>query len=592
MTNQTESARRDVCIAILLVLAAFLFRLPLLIARQSIITGDEAVIGLMARHILQGEFPIYYWGQGYMGSLTAYVTALVSLATGMNGMAIQLSVFLFYELFLITSYFVVKKILGRAPAILSSLVLVVAPVMVTELSIKSLGAYSEILFLGALAFWFWLKVFEEGSRKFLFPLGLTLGVALWMNSLFILYIAAFLLLTFFRKEGFSGRALICRPANLISLEDFSFPLWLKLSFYAVHAIVIFYALQQIYIFFFGGFDGKILGFSFKEPAFQWKGVKKILLLVGGEAAILAWLRVGPKRLWQWYRGWMAVIGGILLGYAPALLFSLLGGEGYRLLHKSGAISSSVLGQKFNMIFLHLIPGVLWGLDLSVKQNLFWAAMNFASLMILLASIFFFLWMHRKNILNVFLMRDGIENPSFFFCILGSVVLALTFLSALVADRYLIPIYWVTAVCLGAFIDWLRRHSRGWGVLLIAPLFILYVHSNAAYARTRAQNIEAPKGLVDYLAAQDLKGGITDYDNSYRFNFYGEERSIFIPNVGILRRPQYREAVKGLKRRAFVLPKDSTNEKEFLESHPDFRPLDVLEYKTYRIYVVDETFPIQ
>ena len=37
--------------------------------------ADEAVVALMARHILQGERPWFFYGQAYMGSLDAYLVA-------------------------------------------------------------------------------------------------------------------------------------------------------------------------------------------------------------------------------------------------------------------------------------------------------------------------------------------------------------------------------------------------------------------------------------------------------------------------------------------------------------------------------------
>src|SRR4030081_1555217 len=40
------------------------------------IDGDEAVVGLMARHIaFLGERPVFYWGQPYLGSLEAFSAA-------------------------------------------------------------------------------------------------------------------------------------------------------------------------------------------------------------------------------------------------------------------------------------------------------------------------------------------------------------------------------------------------------------------------------------------------------------------------------------------------------------------------------------
>jgi hypothetical protein len=38
--------------------------------------ADEAIVGLMGRHILQGARPIFFYGQAYMGALDAYFAAL------------------------------------------------------------------------------------------------------------------------------------------------------------------------------------------------------------------------------------------------------------------------------------------------------------------------------------------------------------------------------------------------------------------------------------------------------------------------------------------------------------------------------------
>jgi hypothetical protein len=37
--------------------------------------ADEAVVALMARHILAGARPIFFYGQAYMGSLDAFLVA-------------------------------------------------------------------------------------------------------------------------------------------------------------------------------------------------------------------------------------------------------------------------------------------------------------------------------------------------------------------------------------------------------------------------------------------------------------------------------------------------------------------------------------
>ena len=38
--------------------------------------ADEAIVALMARHINQGNIPIFFYGQSYMGSLDAILVAI------------------------------------------------------------------------------------------------------------------------------------------------------------------------------------------------------------------------------------------------------------------------------------------------------------------------------------------------------------------------------------------------------------------------------------------------------------------------------------------------------------------------------------
>jgi len=57
-------------------------RVWLTIHTHGVISGDEALVGIQAEHILHGEHPIYYYNQPYMGSLQAYFLAFIFLLTG------------------------------------------------------------------------------------------------------------------------------------------------------------------------------------------------------------------------------------------------------------------------------------------------------------------------------------------------------------------------------------------------------------------------------------------------------------------------------------------------------------------------------
>ena len=62
--------------------------------------SDQAVIGLMARHILEGKPMVYFYGQGYMGSLEAFIAAFLFILRGANTVSLFLAPLLFFLAFL------------------------------------------------------------------------------------------------------------------------------------------------------------------------------------------------------------------------------------------------------------------------------------------------------------------------------------------------------------------------------------------------------------------------------------------------------------------------------------------------------------
>ena len=66
-----------ICLVIALVVRSWLAYHTL-----GFIDGDEALVGIQAQHILQGQFPTYFYNQPYMGSLEAYLMAIVFAIAG------------------------------------------------------------------------------------------------------------------------------------------------------------------------------------------------------------------------------------------------------------------------------------------------------------------------------------------------------------------------------------------------------------------------------------------------------------------------------------------------------------------------------
>jgi len=63
-------------------LLAVIIRVWLIARTHGVIDGDEVLVGVQAEHILRGELPIYFYGQPYMGSLEAYLVAILIAIAG------------------------------------------------------------------------------------------------------------------------------------------------------------------------------------------------------------------------------------------------------------------------------------------------------------------------------------------------------------------------------------------------------------------------------------------------------------------------------------------------------------------------------
>ncbi len=74
----------------LCLLLALIVRVWVVIRTQGFIEGDEVLTGIQAQHILRGDFPIYFYGQPYMGSLEAYFIAPILALLGSSSWTLRI----------------------------------------------------------------------------------------------------------------------------------------------------------------------------------------------------------------------------------------------------------------------------------------------------------------------------------------------------------------------------------------------------------------------------------------------------------------------------------------------------------------------
>ncbi len=134
--------------ALVLLALAAIYRLILLARGWPALDSDEAVIGLMARHILHGERPTFFWGQDYMGPFEAYVAALLFLLFGPSTFVLGLSALLLTLGFLAIVYALGRAAYGSTVGLLALAWLVLSPPFFTLRQLAPIGGYEELLLLG------------------------------------------------------------------------------------------------------------------------------------------------------------------------------------------------------------------------------------------------------------------------------------------------------------------------------------------------------------------------------------------------------------------------------------------------------------
>lgn len=192
-----------------------------LMARANwMIDGDEATFGLMARHILQGERPIFLYGQPYMGSLQAYLGAISYTLFGMSRVSLKLVTIPEFLAFAASLFLLARRIAGSRVAILATLFAAFPPIYVLQVTTRLWGPLLDAMTLGNLILW--LAIDEAYSaatprRPWLrfFAIGVLGGFGFWLHGQIIIYLATAAILLFLRDKR-----VLFQPRLLVAASGF------------------------------------------------------------------------------------------------------------------------------------------------------------------------------------------------------------------------------------------------------------------------------------------------------------------------------------------------------------------------------------
>lgn len=183
----------DIALVIALVLLGLGLRFNLLYQMNAVIDADEAIVGLMAKHIAEGKpWPIFYYGQHYMGSFEAILAATSFKFLGYSSWALKAVPLIFSGIHIALVYVLARHVTDRRGATVASILTALGPSALVLWSTMARGGFIELVVIGTLALILASRIILGQSLQIprqLFFLGLVLGLGWWVNNQIIFYLA-------------------------------------------------------------------------------------------------------------------------------------------------------------------------------------------------------------------------------------------------------------------------------------------------------------------------------------------------------------------------------------------------------------------
>jgi hypothetical protein len=163
----------------LLAATGVVLRVWILSLEVGALDADEALPGTMARHVLDGEFSAFYWGQGYGGSQEPLLTAGVFALTGSSVEALRSVTIALFGIGALLTWRVGVRTVGEPYARLGAGVFWVWSTYVVWKSTRAHGFYGVALVLSLTVVLLTLRLAERPTRRDLLLLGFAVGLGWW-----------------------------------------------------------------------------------------------------------------------------------------------------------------------------------------------------------------------------------------------------------------------------------------------------------------------------------------------------------------------------------------------------------------------------
>jgi hypothetical protein len=507
--------RKRQLIALLFAALTIAARLPFLVTGKIPFDSDEAVEGLMARHVLDGELPAFFWGQAFKGVPEVYASAGAFALFGSSVAVLKGVTLVFFALYVALNFVLLDKIASRWVAASASLLLIFAPPALVFWSLDASAEYILIMLLGTtllMLCWRPHATHEPHAANATFVVGLVIGIGLWVHQLFVVYLIPLGIILAMRSDRWKRREF--GRLNRVAL--------------ALGAIAGLYLVLCVIAFLSGGFSLQLgsVAISATAPQKMARIAVAILALAAlvqlAGAATPAHTRDSLRRYWP-------VAAGCLIGYAPALLYSLLV-EPARSPSRVANLQQLVAAAPD--IFGNIFP-ILAGFKIATTERL---PVPLAAVIPGAAALAAFLWFSRHRLTTDFFALFVVFFPLLFLAS-GAYLDTQSY-------RYFIPWYAGVSVAWAVGSLTLARERKAIGSIIVAAIIAVHAWQQVIWYRKLQPDTQS-LATLECLKRNGIRGGFAEYWTAYKLTFIAQEEIVIAPTDGIDRYPAYTDYVRSL-----------------------------------------------
>lgn len=493
-------------------------RLPFLLHGDRFFDSDEAVEGLMARHLLQGEPAAYLWGQHYKGVPEVYLAGLFFLVAGPSVIALKAATLACFAAFVCLQFVLIAELFSTRIAWMTTALTVVGP---PSLVLWSLSGNAEIvmtLMAGAVMGLGLERWRRTGSLTACAVAGAAVGFGFWVQQYIVYYLAALAVVAVYELPARGDRL-----RTLLAAREL--PAWVRIPLHFVLAIALAYLVLGLMAFLTGGLDVQVVGWTIglRHPQKLWRIAAGLSALYGGARIGLSLTEKGGLRAAAVPLAWL---GGVVIGYAPALASQLResGSAPIARMDLQGARSAMgpIVSDVMPIVFGFRSPTTEW---LPVPG---WLALVMVVTLVAAYAA----------------LRGRRTTP--FFHVLFLLVPLLFVASGSFVDaqsyRYLMPVYAAVPALFAVGIDAMYRWKAVLGATVLSVLLGVFAVQQAAWYLRLTPDAESAAALR-CLDVEGIRGALADYWLSYKLTFLANERIIVAPSDGVDRYPAFTSFVR-------------------------------------------------